>query len=353
MPLTHDQRDHFLEHGWVKVPNAISKAIIEEWTKNIWVRLGYDENDKSTWLEEYLKLPRHREIPVEELAPGAWEAMCEIVGGEDKIDPVRERYHGDQFIINFGSDYWETATPPPQELRGWHHDNDWYRQFLDSSGNALTIVHCFTDIPPRGGGTWLAEDGIASIVKYLYDHPEGLDPPLEKVLHTHTKDCKKFVQVEAKAGDTLILHGLLPHTNGVNHLHYARVITNPHVNMVEPFNLNRSDGNYTLCEQVILRALGRESVPEYKPTRERKRYHPRTAPFKRVRVEPELKRMLEYAKAHGLPQDSVDSVYLRGEEEIRLHEQRNGYDQPHGPGPIAYSNKDYFFTREEGITTQD
>ncbi len=35
-----------------------------------------------------------------------------------------------------------------------------YRQFLDSSGNALTIIACFTDVPPRGGGTALCEDGI-------------------------------------------------------------------------------------------------------------------------------------------------------------------------------------------------
>ena len=69
--------------------------------------------------------------------------MCELVGGEDKIDPVRERFHGDQFIINFGSDYWDKVcdvsfgsikvidadvrfllvvqheSPPPQELTGW------------------------------------------------------------------------------------------------------------------------------------------------------------------------------------------------------------------------------------------
>ena len=40
------------------------------------------------------------------------------------------------------------------------------------------------------------------------------------------------------AGDVFITHGLIPHTATPNHLHYARVITNPHV------NLNRADGDY-------------------------------------------------------------------------------------------------------------
>jgi hypothetical protein len=35
-----------------------------------------------------------------------------------------------------------------------------YRQFLDASGNALTLIFCFTDIPANGGGTCLNEDGI-------------------------------------------------------------------------------------------------------------------------------------------------------------------------------------------------
>jgi len=37
---------------------------------------------------------------------------------------------------------------------------------------------------------------------------------------------------------------MLPHAAGPNHLHYARVITNPHVCLAEPFNLNREDGDY-------------------------------------------------------------------------------------------------------------
>lgn len=158
--LTSEERQHFVEHGWLKIPGAIKQKYVDEWMSNLWVRLGWDENDKSTWQEEYLKLPRHREVPTHELCPEAWAKMCEIVGGEGKIDKVRERYYGDQFICNFGSEYWESHDQNPQESTGWHHDNDWYRQFLDSSGNALTIIHVFTDIPPRGGGTRICEDGI-------------------------------------------------------------------------------------------------------------------------------------------------------------------------------------------------
>jgi hypothetical protein len=75
-----------------------------------------------------------------------------------------------------------------------HTDNDYYRAFLDSSENALTVIHCFTDIPAGGGGTMLCEDGIKDICQFLYDHPEGLDPPFgylyEKVPH-----CKRYTQV--------------------------------------------------------------------------------------------------------------------------------------------------------------
>jgi hypothetical protein len=50
--------------------------------------------------------------------------------------------------------------------------------------------------------------------------------------------------VVAKKGDVFVTHGMLPHSHSPNHLHYARVITNPHVNLSEPFNLSRKDGDY-------------------------------------------------------------------------------------------------------------
>lgn len=122
--LTEEERTHFVEHGWLKIENAIAPEYLS-WVDNLWVRMGIDPNDKSTWTEEYVKLPRHREVLAEDFCPEAWAKMCEIVGGEDKIDPVRERYYGDQMIINFGKEEHIGKTHSPQDLDGWHTDNDW------------------------------------------------------------------------------------------------------------------------------------------------------------------------------------------------------------------------------------
>lgn len=265
--LTPEEAEHFLTHGWLKAPGAIKPEYIDAWMADFWVRTGFDEHDKTTWKDEYLHLPHHRQQRHDEFCPEAWGKISDICGGEDRIDPERERWIGDNFIANFGSDVRSKSQIEysPKEKTGWHCDNDWYRQFLDSSGTAMTIVHCFTDVPARGGGTWLCEDGIArkssvksylakcgidislfsGVVQHLYAHPEGLDPGLTTDhICDGIKSCEEFAQVVAKKGDVFILHGLLPHVAGFNFLHYARVITNPHVTLKDPYSLNRPDGDY-------------------------------------------------------------------------------------------------------------
>lgn len=50
--LTLEQRAHFLEQGWVKIQKAVLEEIIARLTDNVWMRLGYDPEDKSTWKKE-------------------------------------------------------------------------------------------------------------------------------------------------------------------------------------------------------------------------------------------------------------------------------------------------------------
>lgn len=94
---------------------------------------------------------------------------------------------------------------------------------------------CFFSVPTHS---------VTGVVKYLYDHPEGLDPPINARNIPDMNNHKEFSTVVAKKGDVILLHGLLPHTASPNFLHYARVISNPHVSLHSPYNLNREDGNY-------------------------------------------------------------------------------------------------------------
>lgn len=163
--LTPEEAHHFVTKGWIHIRNAINKDMTAKWIDDLWVRTRYDAPDKSTWKSEYLHLPFHRQVRWEEFAPEAFKKITDIIGGEDNWDPERERWVGDNFISNFGSKERsnEATEKSAKEKQGWHCDNDWFCQFLDSSGTALTIINCFTDIPPRGGGTWLCEGGLGSM----------------------------------------------------------------------------------------------------------------------------------------------------------------------------------------------
>ncbi len=70
--LTPEEREFFVEHGWLRVPGAIKPKYLKEWMENLWVRLGYNPEDKSTWKESYYKMTRHREVPTYEFCPEAW-----------------------------------------------------------------------------------------------------------------------------------------------------------------------------------------------------------------------------------------------------------------------------------------
>lgn len=74
--LTQEQKNHFLAHGWVKIPGGISPENVKKFVGNAWIRLGYDPNDKSTWVEENIHMPRHREIETKEFVPEVYQAMC-------------------------------------------------------------------------------------------------------------------------------------------------------------------------------------------------------------------------------------------------------------------------------------
>ena len=68
---TEEDVDHFMDKGYIVIHDAFTKEKAAEWTESVWVRLGFDPNDKKTWTTERTHMPCHRKEPVATFAPKA------------------------------------------------------------------------------------------------------------------------------------------------------------------------------------------------------------------------------------------------------------------------------------------
>lgn len=288
------------EKVWLNLDARIQGAFTEEqaaWvTQDVWTRLGMAPDNKSTWNQERVHMPGHRTFDCAKLAPRAWAAICEICGGEDKVRP-ESRYWQDSLIVNLGTVENEGKPVPPQQLYGWHVDGDFFVHYLDSAEQGLLVIPLFTDIVPDGGGTVICPEAMPKVAAWLHDHPEGVNPRMiprgepgfEKEgptdwFNSMARSCTNFVEAGGKCGDVYLLHPLMLHSASTNPLRRVRIITNPPVSMREPFSFHRKDRRYTLVERATLRALGRESLPNWKITAPREMVVP-----ERVRRQEKMK----------------------------------------------------------------
>ncbi|KAK7058317.1 hypothetical protein VNI00_001948 [Paramarasmius palmivorus] len=291
--LSPEQVDLFLNHGYVVVKNAFDRERAAEFTDTMWIRLGLDPQDKSTWTKERIHMPYYRRVPVADFAPKAWYAIQDLLGGEERIADSDSTW-GDNFIVNFGRSDLEGSEPiSPKDLDNWHVDGDFFVHYLDSPEQALLVIPIFSDIKPSGGGTFIAPDGIGLVAQYLAKHSEGVLPtgfaftPSNTTASPYSEDpeyfshleevkkCQQFLEMTGEVGDVVLLHPLMLHSASENYLRVPRVITNPPVKLKEPFNFNRSRvEDYSLVERKTLKALGLECL-DYQITTERRRLVPK------------------------------------------------------------------------------
>lgn len=164
--LSEEQIDHFMRYGYVRLSDCFSREKAEEWAGDVWTRLDMSPTDKSTWTAEITHMGDTKEEPVRKFAPKAWTAICELLGGEDRIAPESATWN-DALIVNLGSPESEGTWPHPADLPGWHVDGDFFTHFLDSPEQALLVIPLFTDIQDRAGGTMTCPDGMKFVAQHL------------------------------------------------------------------------------------------------------------------------------------------------------------------------------------------
>lgn len=281
---------HFIEHGYVIVPACFTAVVAQELTDRAFIRLGYDRNDSSTWLSPRIHMPAIETFDVRNFSPKAWSAMCELLGGEERVQ--KPCYWSDAFIANFHEGADEPWRPPSAACPGWHKDGDFFRHYLDSPEQGLLTLVIWKDIQHMGGGTFIAPDSIKIISQYLADRPEGVLPngfPFKEMIG----ECNEFVEFTGKVGDVVLLHPYMLHAVSQNHSGIARFITNPPVGLLEPMQFNRTNADdFSPVERVVLHALNLNRL-DYRPTGSRERIVPDRVIRQRVAIEEEKKRLFD------------------------------------------------------------
>lgn len=269
--LTDEQAEHFLRNGYVVIHDCFTREAAEELTGTIWTRLGYDPDDPATWAEPSIHMPSHRRFDVRTFAPRVWDAVCDLLGGEERI--VRPYTWGDAFIVNLfeGADRpWQDASP---HVGGWHKDGDFFRHFLDSPEQGLLTLVLWSDVRHQGGATFVATDSVGPVARHLAAHPEGV-LPTEFPTRDLIGQCTRFAEATGTVGDVFLLHPYVLHAKAQNVLRVPRYITNPPVHLAEPMRFDREDpDDHSLVEQAVLRGLGVERYP-FSPTAPRERVVP-------------------------------------------------------------------------------
>ncbi|KAJ7692985.1 hypothetical protein B0H14DRAFT_3100768 [Mycena olivaceomarginata] len=289
--LTPAQKAHFLTHGFIHLPACFSRAASAAFTAALWPRLGMSPTDPATWHTERTNMPSHTSVPISEFAPKAWAAICELVGGEERVSD-ETRVWKDSFIVNLGVD--GQGEVPPRELDGWHQ--------------ALLVIPLFSDIGPGGGGTAICTDGIGVVARHLYANPAGVTPWMHPrgslepapgapdrlgffrsiVQNPVLASDPSFHEMTGEVGDVYLLHPLMVHSATKNATRVPRVITNPPVALKEPFRLSRgaeAGKKFSLVEQKTLRELGfPEGLDGWKIEGGRAAFVPR-----RIKIQEEMK----------------------------------------------------------------
>lgn len=256
------------------LPGAFDPTKAAPWLSTLWPRLGYSSSDRSTWSNERIHLQGTTHEHASTFAPLAWGAICDLLGGEDRIDTSTGGW-SDAFIVNLGVPGAETmeGTNDGRQLWGWHVDGDFFVHFLDSREQGLLVVPLFSDIVRGGGGTVVAPESIGLIAKYLHAHPEGVQPAFGggKWFIEQAHSCSEFMEVTGKAGDVVLMHPFMLHSASRNFLRIPRVITNPRVGLKRPFMYGRDGSNLSLIERKTLLELGVQGERlEWEITGERK-----------------------------------------------------------------------------------
>ena len=217
MELTHDQKQHFYEHGYVRLPGAVPQEQVRTALRNINASLGDNGIDperlpifrSQTYCPELRDSPAITGLITE---TPAWE-IAESMIGRGKIRPVT----AGQIALRFPS--MQPAATARPHLDGMYSPNNGVPEGKIMNFTALAGV-LLSDLPGPDAGNLVVWPGTHRIYEqYFREHgPQSLLNGMPPVT------LPEPVQITGTAGDVVLCHYQLAHGiagNASPHIRYA------------------------------------------------------------------------------------------------------------------------------------
>jgi tetratricopeptide (TPR) repeat protein len=263
----------FVSRGCVRVRGAFSQEIAKRWVARAaariredprrWVR-GYDESDperaldafdpddQGTWTWERLDLSATEELPLERVAPRAFDLAATLVGGAARFERALV---SDHLSVNFHNQSDPKRIAPTLGDGSWHLDDPARDDRLTTFRRGLIVFIVLSDLRPRSGAPFIAPESVARVARELAAHPEtGVDFVARDVSMRISAECTERVELEGELGDVFLIHPMMLHSSSGNPSGRIRWMANPILTLKEPLRLDGDDPSP--LERSVLIALG-------------------------------------------------------------------------------------------------
>ena len=264
--LRDAQREQFVHDGFLKLENAFPSEIAAEVRMILSGATGCNPEDKTTWTGPVIRLGDFAQEPFRRAVntPVLHAAFDELVGAGRWVP--RTSLGG--FPIRF---------PHPKDPgdTGWHIDASFapdqaneqpgnyfnWRVNLRSKGRALLMLFLFSDVGPDDAPTRIRVGSHLSIPRLLAPAgEEGLSMmELAMTAARATSGMQEITAIGA-AGTVFLCHPFLVHAAQPHRGVPPRFLAQPPLIPRVPFELNRSDGQYSLVEKAILLGLSEKGA---------------------------------------------------------------------------------------------
>jgi hypothetical protein len=251
--------ERFLEDGFVKIEGAFPPRVAEHCARLLWRETGYDAEDPGTWKDPV--------VWVGDMAQGPFAASVNSPVLHEAFDLLvgagrwQSRYSVGSFPLRF-------PHPAEPDDAGWHiegsytaegAENEWPCTNLRSRGRALLMLMLYTEVTEENAPTRIR-------VGSHLDVPRVLEPYGEKGASSLTLGPKvaeasagrPLTYATGKPGDVYLCHPFLVHAAQPHHGDRPRFMGQPPLMPAAPYELERSNGDYSVVEQAIRRGLSSE-----------------------------------------------------------------------------------------------